>query len=130
MKIGKQLFCMLLLLSVLCQMKANATKVWDFEDCEIGQEFKMWNLFGSEASTSSAVVEADPKNPNNKVLHVKVREWNTFVEFTLPEELAGHRLTDMVKSVKLNFYRPNNDSDNWKQFHVFLGDERLFQDDG
>ena len=74
MKIGKQLFCMLLLLSVLCQMKANATKVWDFEDCEIGQEFKMWNLFGSEASTSSAVVEADPKNPNNKVLHVKVRE--------------------------------------------------------
>ena len=130
MKKEKLLSCLLLSLSVLYSMQANAKIVWDFEDCKIGQTFKMWNAFGSEAATSSAVVEADPKNPNNKVLHVIVKEWNTFVEFTLPEELAGHKLTDNVKSVKLNFYRPNSDSDNWKQFHVFLGNESLFQDEG
>ena len=119
-----------MLLAIACAQTATAKTVWDFEDCAIGQKFKMWNLFGSEAVTSAAVVEADPQNPNNKVLHVIVKEWNTFVEFTLPDELAGHKLTDNAKSVKLNLYRPNSDSDNWKQFHVFLGSERLFQDEG
>lgn len=130
MKKKKRLTVLFMLLAIACAQTATAKAVWDFEDCAIGQKFKMWNLFGSEAVTSSAVVEADPQNPNNKVLHVIVKEWNTFVEFTLPDELAGHKLTDNAKSVKLNLYRPNNDSDNWKQFHVFLGSERLFQDEG
>ena len=119
-----------MMLSVLCNMKANAKTVWDFEDCQIGQTFKMWNVFGAETTTSSAVVEADPQNPDNKVLHVVVKEWNTFVELTLPEELAGRELTANAKSVKLKLYRPASDSDNWKQFHVYLGSESLFQDEG
>ena len=121
MKRKNRLTVLFMLLAIACAQTATAKAVWDFEDCAIGQKFKMWNLFGSEAVTSSAVVEADPQNPNNKVLHVIVKEWNTFVEFTLPDELAGHKLTDNAKSVKLNLYRPNSDSDNWKQFHVFLG---------
>lgn len=134
MKKNNQIIRIFSLLFVVITASALSTKaqnvVWDFEDYNIGDTFKMWNLFGSEASTSSAVVEADPKNPNNKVLHVIVKEWNTFVEFTLPESLAGHKLTDNVKSVRLNFYRPSSDADHWKQFHVFLGSERLFQDEG
>ena len=41
MKKERPLFCMLMMLSVLCNMKANAKTVWDFEDCQIGQTFKM-----------------------------------------------------------------------------------------
>ena len=44
----------------------------------------MKNLY-SPTTTSTAVVEADPANPQNKVLHVKNTEWNTFVEYALPD---------------------------------------------
>ena len=47
----KQLFVLLMLLAIACAQTATAKTVWDFEDCAIGQKFKMWNLFGSEAST-------------------------------------------------------------------------------
>ena len=82
---------------VMSAMTANAKVVYDFEDCEIGQTITLWNLYGGVPDGSSAVVEADPANPSNKVLHVIIKGWNTFVELTLPDDLAGHKLTDNVK---------------------------------
>ena len=67
---------------------ASNAQVYDFEDCEIGQKFTMWNVDAgnvTDASVAEAVVAADPTNPNNKVLHVTVKQWGTLFTLTLPK---------------------------------------------
>lgn len=59
----------------------------DFENYNVGDAFTMVNIYGP--TTSTAEVVADPLNPDNKVLHVKVDNWNTFVQFVLPEGITG-----------------------------------------
>ena len=128
----KRIWAMVVMISalVMSAMTANAKVVYDFEDCEIGQTITLWNLYGGVPDGSSAVVEADPANPSNKVLHVIIKGWNTFVELTLPDNLSGHQLTDNVKQVELSLYRPSADANDYKQVHVYLGSERLYIDDG
>lgn len=107
-------------------------QTYDFEDCEIGQKFTMWNIdTGDITDNDEAVAEvvADPKNPNNKVLHVTVKRWGTFITLNLPKELAGHLLTDQKNSVTFDLYRPSTDTDDYKQFHAYLGKDKLYQDD-
>ena len=112
--------------SLLSVADSNAGKVYDFEDCQIGQKFDMWNEWGYNPDGASAIVEADPANPANKVLHVIVKSWGTFPEFILPDELAGSRLTQNVRNVEFDFYRPSTDTHAWKQVHVYLGNEQLY----
>lgn len=50
------------------------SKVYDFEDYEVGQQLSMWNVYGADVSTSKAEVVADPTNAANKVLHVVVKD--------------------------------------------------------
>lgn len=116
--------------SLLSVADSNAGKVYDFEDCQIGQKFDMWNEWGYNPDGASAIVEADPANPANKVLHVIVKSWGTFPEFILPDELAGSRLTQNVRNVEFDFYRPSTDTHAWKQVHVYLGNEQLYISDG
>ena len=102
--------------------------VCDFEDCEIGQTFKVWNNFG-DVNTTSAVVEADPKNPNNKVLHITNRGWNDHVEFELPAEFAGTKFSDRIETLSLKICRHKNDPcGEWKNFQIFLGDDKLYEE--
>lgn len=107
-------------------------QTFDFEDCEIGQKFTMWNVdTGNITDDSEAVAEvaADPLNPNNKVLHVTVKRWGTFFTLDLPKELAGHLLTDKKNAITFDLYRPTTDQDDYKQFHAYLGKDKLYQDD-
>lgn len=101
----------------------------DFEDYEIGQEFPLWNFFGGEPA-SRAVVEADPVRPGNKVLHVIVKEWNTYVPFTLPASLKGPNLAEQKESVSLRLFRSTGDPNDWKKFMICQGSERLYEDEG
>ena len=128
----KRMWGMVIMIAALAMssITAHAKVVYDFEDFEIGHTFTLWNVYGGVPDGSSAVVETDPANPSNKVLHVIIKGWNTFVELTLPDDLAGHKLTDNVKQVELSLYRPSTDANDYKQFHVYLGSERLYIDDG
>lgn len=100
--------------------------VCDFENCEIGQTFKIWNNFGG-SSTTTATVETDPKNADNKVLHVVNRSWNDHIEFELPEEFAGTKFTDRIENVSVRIMRHQNDPcGEWKNFQIFVGDDKLF----
>lgn len=121
-------------MTVCLALAPNETQaqVFDFEDCEIGQKFKMWNVDqGYVADESQAVAEVaqDPTNPNNKVLHITVKTWGTFVTLALPQELAGHMLTDKKSAISFDLYRPATDADDWKQFHAYLGSDKLYQDE-
>lgn len=89
----------------------------------------MWNYYG-DASASRAVVEADPANANNKVLHVYLNEWNSYVQFTLPESLAGSALCTQKDYVDLRLYRSQSDQNDWKKFMICQGSVRLYEDDG
>ena len=95
---------------VLSASTAGATDylVCDFDKYEIGHTWKVWNNFG-DTSGSTATVEVDPKNANNKVLHVVNRGWNDHIEFELPEEFAGTKFTDRVESVSVRIMRHQND---------------------
>lgn len=102
--------------------------VQDFENCEIGQTFKVWNNFG-DSSTTTAIVEADPLNSNNKVLHITNHSWNDHVEFELPEEFAGANFSDKIETLSLNICRHKNDPcGEWKNFQIFLGDDKLHEE--
>ncbi len=102
--------------------------VCDFEDCEIGQTFKVWNNYGDKSSTT-AVVEADPKNANNKVLHITNRSWNDHVEFELPAEFAGTNFTDRIETLTVKICRHQYDPcGEWKNFQIFLGDDKLYEE--
>ncbi|MDE7095888.1 MAG: hypothetical protein K2O47_00155, partial [Muribaculaceae bacterium] len=106
---------------------ASATDylVCDFEDCEIGQAFKVWNNFGGESATT-AVVETDPKNSKNKVLHITNHGWNDHVEFELPAEFAGTNFTDRIETLSVRICRHKNDPcGEWKNFQIYLGDDKL-----
>ena len=70
--------------AILGQARADNITVCDFEQNEIGQAFNMKDIYNT-TTTSTAVVEADPANEGNKVLHVKNTSWNTFIEFELPD---------------------------------------------
>ena len=122
--------CMTVCLSIAPALANGQT--FDFEDCEIGQKFTMWNVDqGNITDEAKAVAEvvADPTNPNNKVLHITVKTWGTFVTLTLPPELAGHMLTDSKSTLSFDLYRPTTDADDWKQFHAYLGNDKLYQDE-
>lgn len=109
---------------------ANAVeyKVCDFENCEIGQTFTVWNSFG-EASSTTATVEADPKVSGNKVLHIVNKGWNDYVELVLPDEYAGANFGDKVDQVSLKIFRDKNDpGDEWKNFQIFLGEQKLYEE--
>lgn len=113
---------------VLSASTAGATDylVCDFDKYEIGHTWKVWNNFG-DTSGSTATVEVDPKNANNKVLHVVNRGWNDHIEFELPEEFAGTKFTDRVESVSVRIMRHQNDPcGEWKNFQIFVGDDKLF----
>lgn len=102
--------------------------VCDFEDCEIGQTFKIWNNFG-DSSTTTAVVETDPKNADNKVLHITNRSWNDHIEFELPEEFAGINFSDRIETLSLKICRHQNDPcGEWKNFQIFLGEDKLHEE--
>ena len=103
-------------------------QVFDFEDCEIGQKFTMWNIDQGVVTSSTAEVVVDPTNANNKVLHVTAKQWGTFPTLTLPQELAGHLLTDKKKYLTFDFYRTDADDASWAQFHAYLGKDKLYQD--
>lgn len=118
--------------TLLCSANAFGTPftVCDFENYEIGHAFRVWNFYGGE-SPSTAIVEADPANPANKVLHITLKGWNDYVEFTLPDEYAGARLTDTFASLSLMVYRDANDPcEEWKHFDAILGNDKLYEDDG
>ncbi len=109
---------------------ASATDflVCDFEDCEIGQTFKVWNNFG-DATTTTATVVADPKNSANKVLHIVNRNWNDHIEFELPAEFAGTNFSDRIETLSLKICRHQNDPcGEWKNFQIFLGEDKLHEE--
>lgn len=109
-------------------MSASDYLVCDFEGCEIGQSFPIWNNFG-DSSTTTAVVEADPKNADNKVLHITNHSWNDHIEFQLPEEYSGQNFSDKVEKLAVRICRHANDPcGEWKNFQIFLGDDKLYEE--
>lgn len=129
MKLKKLYLILFCALTAHLRGNAQETVLCDFENCNIGDEWPMWNFFGG-APTSKAVVEADPKNAKNKVLHVYLKEWNSYPEFTLPEELAGTALLEKKDYVTLRLFRSNADQNDYKKFTVCQGAVRLYEDDG
>lgn len=116
-------------LSAAVFSQAAPLVVCDFEDFEVGDVVTMWNKFG-DAGTSTATVEVDPANSNNKVLHVKLKDWNTYPELLLPGGLAGSQVTEQYQFIEFDFYRASADENDYKQMWVLVGDNEVYNDDG
>lgn len=125
----KKIYTLALAALMVAGTKAAPLNVCDFESYEIGTEWTMWQMEGNSI-TSTARVVADPKNANNKVLHITLKDWGCHPEFTLPTDLRGQALTECYPMVRYKLYRNSNDNDNWKQFAAFIGSEELYRDEG
>ncbi|MDE5571605.1 MAG: hypothetical protein K2I86_06110, partial [Prevotella sp.] len=113
-------------MTALANVGAAPLTVCDFEDYAIGTKWTLWQSSGA----STATVEADPRNANNKVLHIVLKDWGCHPEFTLPTELRGKALSDRYPIVSYDLYLNTNDTDNWKQFAVFVGTQEVYRDEG
>ena len=125
MKTKKKLLTLTVSALMCTHTHANPLTVCDFEDYPLGTEWTMWNTI-----SSTAKVEADPLNANNKVLHVVLKDWGCHPEFTLSTELTGKALTDRYPTLRYQLYRSPSETDDYKQFAVFLGSEELYRDEG
>ena len=67
---------------------ASPRVVCDFENYAIGEQVNLWNFYGGTSSVKGTIV-ADPANAKNKVLHLVVKEWNTYAEFALPQDIKA-----------------------------------------
>lgn len=111
----------------LSSLTTNAqTIIANFDDIAIGTKWTMWGVYGTSSST--ATVEADPKNANNHVLHIKVKEWNTFPEFSIPEEYAGSAILGKFNTVRFRLYRSTSETDDYKQVHIYYGSDQIYAD--
>ena len=120
---------MLILAGTLAQ-NAEAKKVVleDFENYQLGQELTMVNRWGQEHN-SRCVVEKDPVNTNNKVLHVYLNNWNTYFEVTLPEDLAGEAWKSTEDFITVDLRRSDSDANDCKKFMICQGGATLWEDD-
>lgn len=128
MNIQKKLTSLLLFSSALSAQAAPVI-LDDFESYPIGTELTLWNYWGNTPA-GKAVVEKDPANANNKVLHVTVKAWGTFPQFTLPDELAGKNLAAKKDRVTFRFRRSGSDQNEWKKVQIYQGQTLHFEDDG
>ncbi len=103
--------------------------VCDFENYAVGTEWVLWRNGDGEIA-STAKVETDPANPNNKVLHVVLKDWGCHPEFILPTELRGKAITDRYQTVRYDLYRSTEEVDDWKQFAAFIGTQEVYRDEG
>lgn len=125
----KSIYTLALTALMAASMEGAPLNVCDFEEYEIGTTWTLWLTSGGTGS-STARVEADPKNAKNKVLHIKLKDWGCHPEFTLPTDLRGKALTERYPMVRYKLYRSTGDADNWKQFAAYVGTEELYRDEG
>ena len=121
--------CMLILAGTLAH-EAEAKKVVleDFENYQLGQELSMVNRWGQNHN-SRCVVEKDPANANNKVLHIYLNDWNTYFPITLPDEFAGEAWKASQDYITFDLRRSASDENDWKKFIICQGENTLWEDD-
>lgn len=122
----KKLITLISAMCVVWAMQATDTvMLQDFESYNIGDSISMKNIYGSDFS-ASAVVCIDPRDSENRVLHINCATWNTLVNIAVPgvskEELFGEN-TLLV----YDLYRPATDG-NYKQLMIYYGNERVYID--
>ena len=125
----KRLLCLCVALLTVASFKAAPLIVCDFEDYAIGTTWTMWNVYSS-TPVSTATVEADPTNPSNKVLHVRLSEWNCYPEFALLTELRGQALTRRYTMLRYRLYRSAEDAADYKQLAAYVGTQEVYRDEG
>ena len=125
----KKIYTLALMALTAAGVNAAPLNVCDFESYEIGTAWTLWQTNGGSV-TSKAEVVADPKNAQNKVLHITLKDWGCHPEFVLPTDLRGKALTERYPMVRYKLYRSTSDADNWKQFAAYVGNEELYRDEG
>lgn len=124
----RKIFGFIIALGVALSASAKGFVVENFDNIAVGTKWTVWGEYGPGSTTATVI--ADPKNANNHVLRVQVKNWGVFPEFILPQEYAGAKLTQRFSKVRFRFYRTANDQNDWKQMHVLYGSDELFCDDG
>lgn len=125
MQFKKSLLGACLMLSI--KTVATPLMVADFENYPVGTRFTLWNS-SNQATNSTATVEIDPTNANNKVLHIVLKDWGTHPEFSL-SDIAGVNVTNRYRTLRCRYYRSATETDAYKQFAIFLGSEELYRDE-
>lgn len=123
----KRLFILPLLVLGVLPMQSQETMLYDFENLNIGDRIPMHDYYAGQTE-SVAEVTADPANPQNKVLHVTNKSWNTLIELDLGE-LASDNITETYRLLAFDLYRPASDG-NYKQFVARLGADTIYADAG
>ncbi len=121
-----KLLLSILLVSVL---PAKAVVLENFENYEVGTNITLWSYWGGTPS-GKGVVERDPANANNKVLHVTISNWGNFFGMKLPDELSGTNLSKKADYVNFRIYRLSSDQNEWKKVQIYQDKDLVYEEDG
>lgn len=122
----KYLFYTLFILTSLA-LNAEEKILFDFENYETGDMIEMKDFY-SETTQSVAEVVQDPANPDNKVLHVTNKSWNTLIELSI-NAMNAEEFTNKYQYLTFDLYRPAHDG-NYKMFVARIGSDTIYADNG
>lgn len=119
----------LLTLCILTSFAASAEEkvLFDFENYDLGARIEMRDFY-SETTASVAEVVQDPANPNNKVLHVSNKSWNTLIELSLGQ-MTAEEATSSYQYLAFDLYRPAQDGA-YKMFVARIDADTIYADAG
>lgn len=120
---------LLLSILLLSSLSAQATVLENFESYEVGTNITLWSYWGGTPS-GTGVVEKDPANANNKVLHITISNWGNFFGVKLPEDLSGANLSKKADYVNFRVYRLSTDQNEWKKIQIYQDKDLVYEDDG
>lgn len=104
---------------------ADEKILFDFEDYSVGDKVAMRDYYSEDGSTASkAEITNDPTGKPGKVLHVKNASWNTLAELNLTG-VTAEDIADGYGLIAFDLYRPNTETDHYRQFRCGIGDEYL-----
>lgn len=122
-------------LGVTTTVSAEKYIVQDFESKALGTAFSMIQIDNGTSSTvSSAQVVEDPINKGNHVLKVTTKGWGQYPSIGINAVdarklgLAGQNLQKKYKRITFCLYRPTEDENDYKQFHLYLGQDEIYGD--
>ncbi|MDL2241997.1 endo-1,4-beta-xylanase [Bacteroidales bacterium OttesenSCG-928-L03] len=119
----------LLTLCLLASFVASAAEkvLFDFENYNLGDRIEMKDFF-SETTASVAEVVQDPANPNNQVLHVTNKSWNTLIKLPLGQ-LTAEEMTGTYQYLTFDLYRSAEDG-MYKMFVARVDADTIHADTG
>jgi len=99
----------------------------DFESYDVGTVFNVVNSERTVFTNVSAVVEVDPDDSSNKVLHLSLNATQVGVELSIPEQMSVGEVTEDYYALLFDYRKSASDNGGKRTFYAFSGSDIIYR---